>query len=78
MVSSIPEGVRANYQLQFRRCGRPNCRTCSTGPGHGPYWYAFWRDPESKRLRSTYVGKDLPPGVDVTRRPERAQQPPRF
>ena len=31
---------------------------------HGPYYYAYWKDPESKKLKKKYVGimppKDKP------------------
>jgi DNA-binding SARP family transcriptional activator len=50
-----------HYHLQYRRCGKPNCRPCSGGRGHGPYWYAYGR--KGGRLRSWYIGKELPPGV---------------
>lgn len=43
-----------SYRLETVKCGKPNCRSCP----HGPYWYAYYR--EGKRLRSTYVGRDLP------------------
>lgn len=46
------------YQLRYVRCGRPNCRPCSIGFGHGPYWYAYQR--QGGRVRSRYVGKNLP------------------
>jgi DNA-binding SARP family transcriptional activator/tetratricopeptide (TPR) repeat protein len=55
----LPSGVR--YRRQYRRCGKPNCRTCAGGPGHGPYWYAIWR--EDGRLKSRYVGKELPQDI---------------
>ncbi len=51
-----------SYNRQYRRCCRPGCPSCSNGqPGHGPYWYAHWR--EGDRVRSRYLGKRLPPGV---------------
>ena len=34
------------------------------GPGHGPYWYGFYWD-YRQRTKSFYVGKVLPPGVEV-------------
>ncbi len=59
-------GVHCYYQLQYRRCGKISC-ICHAGPGHGPYWYAFWRDRQGKR-HSTYIGKHLPSGVLITPR----------
>ena len=33
--------------------------------GHGPYWYGYWRETDSKgrsKVRSKYFGKRKPPG----------------
>lgn len=52
----LPEVVAGavTYRLETVRCGKPNCRTCP----HGPYWYAYYR--EGDKLRSRYVGRELP------------------
>ena len=42
------------YRLETVRCGKPGCRSCP----HGPYWYAYFR--EGNRLRSRYIGRELP------------------
>ncbi len=48
------------YLRKRIRCGKPRCGKCGRkGPGHGPYWYGFWRD--GKRVRSLYIGKKLKP-----------------
>jgi hypothetical protein len=47
---------RLTYRQQHVKCGKAGCRTCP----HGPYWYAYWR--EDGRLRSRYIGKELPAG----------------
>jgi predicted ATPase/DNA-binding SARP family transcriptional activator len=47
-----------SYQQKFVRCNKPACRRCADGPGHGPYWYAFWW--EGGRTRSRYLGKISP------------------
>jgi hypothetical protein len=57
-MTHLPSDQHITYQLQFRKCGKPSCSTCRDGQGHGPYWYAYWR--EGSRLHSGYVGK-LPP-----------------
>ncbi|HWB72041.1 MAG TPA: hypothetical protein VG452_07470 [Egibacteraceae bacterium] len=44
------------YRREFVRCGR-DCARCP----HGPYWYAYWR--EAGRVRSQYVGRELPADV---------------
>ena len=59
-ATEIPTDQHSTYQLQYRKCGKPSCSTCKRGAGHGPYWYAYWR--EGSRLRSGYVGK-LPPAA---------------
>lgn len=56
-----PDGVHVNIQVQNRRCGKPRCRFCKPpATGHGPYIYGYWRDPVTKKLRSTYYGKFQP------------------
>jgi hypothetical protein len=44
----------------MRKCGKPACSTChgDQAQGHGPYWYAYWR--EHGRLLSCYVGRSKP------------------
>ena len=54
----VPSDLHITYQHQYRKCGKPSCSTCRTGQGHGPYWYAYWR--EGSRLRSGYIGKVHP------------------
>src|SRR3989440_3414590 len=44
---------------QFAHCGKPRCRKCREGMGHGPYWYAY--QTENGITTRTYVGKHLPP-----------------
>ncbi len=43
------------YRQEYVRCGKAGCTTCATGPGHGPYWYAYWS--ERGRKRKQYLGK---------------------
>lgn len=43
------------YRLESVKCGKPGCGSCP----HGPYWYAYYRD--GGRLRSRYIGRELPP-----------------
>ena len=54
-----PEVVNGavTYRLETVRCGKSNCRSCP----HGPYWYAYYR--EGDKLRSRYVGRELPEGA---------------
>lgn len=57
-VKALPTACHITYQLQYRKCGKASCTPCRNGQGHGPYWYAYWR--ENHRLRSGYVGKVHP------------------
>ena len=50
---------KVTYRQEPVRCGRANCTRCP----HGPYWYAYWR--EDGRLRSRYIGKELPEDVST-------------
>ena len=59
----LPSDQHITYQLQYRKCGKSSCSTCRQGQGHGPYWYAYWR--EGSRLRSGYIGKVPPYGVSI-------------
>lgn len=62
MPGEPPPEQRLTYSQQFRRCGRASCLRCGQGqPGHGPYWYGYWR--EDGRLRSRYIGKQAPIGT---------------
>jgi hypothetical protein len=49
------------YQREKRRCNRAGCK-CMAGEvsdvGHGPYWYAYWK--EQGKVKSQYVGKQPP------------------
>ncbi len=48
---------RVTYRRESVRCGKEGCNSCP----HGPYWYAYYR--EDGRLRSRYIGRDLPADV---------------
>jgi hypothetical protein len=62
-MAQLPGDQHITYQLQYRKCGKLSCRTCRMGLGHGPYWYAYWRD--GTRLRSAYIGKVRPASQDT-------------
>ena len=63
-MTELPNDQHITYQLQHRKCGKASCSTCRNGQGHGPYWYAYWR--EGSRLRSGYVGKINPSGAEAS------------
>jgi DNA-binding SARP family transcriptional activator len=54
---------KITYRQQYTRCGKQRCRKCREGVGHGPYWYAYWR--EKGRTISKYIGTNLPTEVQV-------------
>lgn len=47
-----------SVSAQYRKCGKPNCRVCAHGPGHGPYWYGT-RVVNGKK-QSKYFGRRPP------------------
>lgn len=51
---STDEPGRVTFRQEMVRCGKKGCTRCP----HGPYWYAYWR--EGGRVKSRYVGKELP------------------
>jgi len=46
------------YRARYRKCKKKDCIICKETPGHGPYWYRVFR--EGKKVKSQYVGKQLP------------------
>src|SRR5712691_10573469 len=54
---------KVTYHQQIAYCGKPRCRRCNEGRGHGPYWYAY-RVVDGRTTR-TYIGKQLPPDVQA-------------
>ena len=46
---SIPEN--ATIRKEYIKCGKEMCEQ-----NHGPYYYAYWKDPESKKLKKKYIG----------------------
>ena len=59
LATEVSHAGRVTYRLEPVRCGKAGCTRCP----HGPYWYAYWR--EEGRLRSRYIGKDLPEGAGL-------------
>jgi hypothetical protein len=44
---------RYTYRREYVKCGKEGC-TCAEGKGHGPYWYAYWK--EKGKLKKKYLG----------------------
>ncbi len=42
------------YRPEYVKCGKRGC-SCTKGKGHGPYWYAYWK--EGGTLKKKYLGK---------------------
>ncbi|HTK08250.1 MAG TPA: DUF6788 family protein, partial [Ktedonobacteraceae bacterium] len=54
---------KITYHQQVSFCGKPRCRKCREGTGHGPYWYAY--ETINGRTTRRYIGKDLPADVQA-------------
>jgi hypothetical protein len=52
---SIPKN--ATIRKEFVKCKKPDCYHKK----HGPYYYAYWKDPETKRLKKKYIGRNYIP-----------------
>jgi len=52
-AKSIPEN--ATIRKEYITCGKEMCEL-----KHGPYYYAYWKDPESKKLKKKYIGDRMP------------------
>jgi hypothetical protein len=71
--------VTLTYEHKRIRCGKPRCRCASPRPDtwHGPYWYAFFADPQTGKTRARYLGKHFsPPPPGPGARSARVTAPP--
>ena len=50
---SIPKN--ATIRKEYIKCGKEMCQY-----KHGPYYYAYWKDSESKKLKKKYIGDHMP------------------
>ena len=57
-AKSIPEN--ATIRKEYIKCGKKICQQ-----EHGPYYYAYWKDPESKKLKKKYIGHQMPRNNEV-------------
>ncbi len=55
---------KITYHQQISYCGKPRCRRCREGQGHGPYWYAY--QTVDGRTTRTYIGKNLSAEAQAT------------
>jgi hypothetical protein len=49
----IPQN--ATIRKEYIKCGKQMCEIV-----HGPYYYAYWKDPQSKKLKKKYIGGHMP------------------
>src|SRR5690348_14027383 len=63
MLGDCAMNGKVTYHQQVSYCGKPRCRKCREGTGHGPYWYAY-QTVEGRTTR-TYIGKNLPSDVQA-------------
>ena len=54
----IPEN--ATIRKEYISCGKEICQH-----KHGPYYYAYWKDPESKKLKKKYIGDHMPKNEEL-------------
>jgi len=78
VLSESPKGdAEMNGKVTYRQhvsfCGKPKCRKCRDGIGHGPYWYAY-QVVDGHTVR-TYIGKHLPSETKVIEEPPTALTP---
>lgn len=52
-AKSIPEN--ATIRKEYIKWGKKICQY-----KHGPYYYAYWKDPGSKKLKKKYIGNRIP------------------
>jgi hypothetical protein len=57
-AKSIPEN--ATIRKEYIKCGKQICVQ-----KHGPYYYAYWKDPESKKLKKKYIGDHIPKNEEL-------------
>jgi hypothetical protein len=48
---SIPKN--ATIRREYVKCKKPNCYP----DRHGPFYYAYWKDPGTKKLKKKYIGR---------------------
>ena len=52
------------YRQEYVPCRRAGCKICGPGgPGHAPHWFCYYTKDGQRHKR--YIGKHLPPGVDI-------------
>jgi hypothetical protein len=77
MPKPADAAAHITYMQQYRKCGSIHCARCKSAEfaGHGPYWYGYYSERMNgkRRLRTWYIGKQLPPGA-ITPHAARSQR----
>jgi hypothetical protein len=47
----------ATIRKEYIKCKKPDRQY----ERHGPYYYAYWKDPETKKLKKKYIGRHYYP-----------------
>jgi hypothetical protein len=58
-AKAIPEN--ATIRKEYIKCGKAFCEQ-----PHGPYYYGYWKDPQSKKLNKKYIGTHMPENDELT------------
>lgn len=58
-AKSIPEN--ATIRKEYIKCKKANC----SHDRHGPYYYAYWKDSKSKKLKKKYIGDHMPKNKEL-------------
>jgi hypothetical protein len=53
-LKSIPQN--ATIRSEYIKCGKDGC----LHETHGPYYYAYWKDAKTKKLKKKYIGDHMP------------------
>jgi hypothetical protein len=56
-AKSLP--ANATIRKEYIKCGKNICEEL-----HGPYYYAYWKDPVVKKLKKKYIGTFMPEITD--------------
>ena len=57
-ANTLPKTGHGSLHLEWRRCGKPNCR-CAGGALHGPYYIRRWRE-GGKQRKAMVKPEDVP------------------
>jgi predicted ATPase/DNA-binding SARP family transcriptional activator len=61
-MDTVPDS-ETTYRQHMKFCGKASCRKCREGIGHGPYWFSY--QSQGGKTVQHYIGKHLPPGIQV-------------